>query len=592
MALLLTVLGAPLALGSPTAPDTGAGKIQWQPWSDDVFVRARAEHKLVLLDLEAVWCHWCHVMDHETYVDPAVIRLLNEHYIALKVDQDARPDLSNRYEDYGWPATVIFGADGSELVKRSGYIPAPGMASLLQAVVDDPTPGPSAQQQTAQLTFEAGTLPAPLRKELEAAFVEQYDVEHGAWGFVHKFLDASSGEYALMLARRGDPLQAKRMKQTLDAQRQLIDPVWGGVYQYSTGGDWKQPHFEKIMTTQTANLRLYAQAYLQNGDARDRESARAVYAYLARFLLSPSGAFYTSQDADAVPGEHAAEYFALDDAGRRKLGVPRIDNHRYARENGLAIEAFVAFHAVDPQAGALAKAVTAARWVVNNRSLPGGGFRHDAVDAAGPYLGDTLAMGRAFLALYAATSDRAWLDHAVQAAGFIDRQFGGAGQAGYPTARSTAGKGYQPQPLRPENVDLTRFANLLYAYTGDAGHRAIADRALRYLVSPSVARRFPAAGVLLADRERAEPPLHLAIVGAKNEAAARGLFQAAQQAPDSYKRLEWWDRSEGPLPNDDVPYPKFPKPAAYLCTGQRCSTPMFDPAVLAAKLKKLAVADQ
>ncbi|MGH8677774.1 MAG: DUF255 domain-containing protein, partial [Burkholderiales bacterium] len=90
----------------------------WQPWSDAVFERAKRENRFVLLDLEAVWCHWCHVMERETYHDPAVMGLLDQHYIAVKVDQDARPDLSRRYENYGWPATIVFGPDGREIVKR------------------------------------------------------------------------------------------------------------------------------------------------------------------------------------------------------------------------------------------------------------------------------------------------------------------------------------------------------------------------------------------------------------------------------------------------------------------------------------------
>src|SRR5215470_15632705 len=123
--------------------------IAWQDWGDEAFARAAREHRLVLLDLGAVWCHWCHVMEETTYQDPEVTALLRDHFVAVRVDQDARPDLSNRYEDYGWPATIVFDARGTELVKFSGYIPPPRMASLLRAVVEDPTPGPSAEADQA-----------------------------------------------------------------------------------------------------------------------------------------------------------------------------------------------------------------------------------------------------------------------------------------------------------------------------------------------------------------------------------------------------------------------------------------------------------
>src|ERR1700744_5527021 len=149
-ATILTVFGT--LLGGCASAETQLSALRWQPWSDAAFAQARKEHKFVLLDLEAVWCHWCHVMDDVTYRDPVVTRLLQQRYVLVKVDQDSRPDISNRYEDYGWPATVVFGADGSEIVKRQGYIPPRPMSSMLQAIIDDPTPGPSVQP-TSQFTF-------------------------------------------------------------------------------------------------------------------------------------------------------------------------------------------------------------------------------------------------------------------------------------------------------------------------------------------------------------------------------------------------------------------------------------------------------
>ncbi|MGA2536830.1 MAG: DUF255 domain-containing protein, partial [Terracidiphilus sp.] len=106
--LSIAVLVLPLLLSCCAQSQAPADKLEWQPWSDVAFTQARVEKKFVLLDLEAVWCHWCHVMDDITYRDPIVMRLLKQKYILVKVDQDARPDISNRYQDYGWPATVVF----------------------------------------------------------------------------------------------------------------------------------------------------------------------------------------------------------------------------------------------------------------------------------------------------------------------------------------------------------------------------------------------------------------------------------------------------------------------------------------------------
>src|ERR1700760_2081349 len=136
-------------LTASLASATESSPIVWKGWSNDIFDQAKREHKFVLLDLEAVWCHWCHVMAETTYKDPQVISLMQSKYIAVRVDQDSRPDLSNRYEEYGWPATVVFAADGSEIVKRQGYIPPRNMASMLQAIIDDPSPGPSIEKEAA-----------------------------------------------------------------------------------------------------------------------------------------------------------------------------------------------------------------------------------------------------------------------------------------------------------------------------------------------------------------------------------------------------------------------------------------------------------
>ena len=176
--------------------------------------------------------------------------------------------------------------------------------------------------------------------------------------------------------------------ETLDAQLQRIDPVWSGVYQYSTNGNWQHPHFEKIMQFQAEDLRIYAEAYALWPDPKYLEAATKIRAYLHNFLTSPEGAFYTSQDADLVEGEHSADYFALNDAARRARGIPRIDQHIYTRENGWAINALATLAAVTGDASALAEATHAADWIIANRSLGKGGFSHDAKDAGGPYFGD------------------------------------------------------------------------------------------------------------------------------------------------------------------------------------------------------------
>jgi len=581
--VLGTLLGANLVRGSG---------IEWRPWGPEVFAQARREHKFVLLDLEAVWCHWCHVMDATTYADPRVAALIQADYLAVRVDQDARPDLANRYGDYGWPATVIYGPDGAEIVKKQGYFPPEGLARLLREVVADPSPVLYRDSRPEPPAATATVLAADRRSALRRQWAAGYDERAGGWGFAHKYLDWDNAELALRDAARGDATAAARARAALRLQRRLVDPVWGGVYQYSVDGDWNEPHFEKIMPMQAEDLRIYAQAYAQWGDPADLAAAQAIHGYLRAFLTGPDGAFYVSQDADLGPGEPGADYFARDDRGRRALGIPRIDRHRYARENGWAIAGLAALAAATDEPAPRREALAAAGWVLAHRSLPGGGFRHDERDEAGPYLGDTLAMGRAFLALGQLTADPVWLVRAEAAAGFIRAHFARGGAPGYASTDSAAASFPAPRPDWDENVTLARFASALAAATGNPDDRALAASSLRWLLSPGLAeeRGYYVAGLLLAEEEARTDPLHVAIIGPKDDPAAQALFAAALRAPTAHKLVEWWDRREGAAPRGEDIYPQLPHPAAFVCAHGACSAPLADPAALARRLERLQAA--
>lgn len=562
-----------------TVPGYAAGsdaKIDWQPWSDTVFERAARENRFVLLDLEAVWCHWCHVMDEVTYSDPKVVELIESRYIAVRVDQDSRPDISRRYENYGWPATVVFNAEGGEIVKRRGYLAPPVMISMLEEIIVDPSPVDYGDDEPIAKFADNPLLSPRLRQSLQRAFYDTHDPKLGGLKQFQKFIDHDTTEYGLLRAAQGDQKAEEMTRRTLTAALKLVDPAWGGVYQYSTDSDWDHPHYEKIMAMQAEPLRLYALAYGQFGDPRYLQAVRDIHRYVTTFLRSPAGSFYTSQDADLVKGQHSEKYFGVDDAARRKLGVPVVDKHRYARENGWMIHALATAYTVTGDRVYLDDAQRAARWIVANRSLPGGGFRHDERDVAGPYLEDTLAMSEGFLALYTATGAREWLAHAESGAAFIEQHFRGP-QPGYVTSAPHAGSRLQPKSNIDENIPLARFANLLHRYTGNARYRAMSDYALRMLVTEQVAdSQITAPGILLAAFESANDPLHITIVGGKDDAAAVALFASAIRYAAVYRRVEWWDRREGNMPNPDVRYPQLPRAAAFICTDSTCSLPIFD----------------
>ena len=588
-------LGLVLALmaGAATAASAEDKGLVWEDWSPALFARAEAEQRFVILDLEAVWCHWCHVMEKTTYADDKVVDLLKAKYLTVRVDQDANPDLSNRYGDWGWPATIVFAPDGTEIVKRRGYIPPKPMAALLEAIIEDPSPGPSAVAEADIAPAESPLLTPAQRTDLAGRSLYAYDTDNAGWGSMHKFIDADSMDLLLVAAEKGDAEAAKNARATLDAAQNLIDREWGGIYQYSDELDWKSPHYEKIMWFQANGLRNYAQAYALWKEPRYLAAARDIERFLLK-LQSPEGGFYTSQDADVDAAFPGKSFYALSAEARAKLGrEPRIDTNIYARENGWAISGLIALYDATGDKAALGAAERAAGYILANRAIADGGFAHGARDRAGPYLGDTLAMGQAALDLYAATGERKWLEVADRAGAFIALRFKDPAGGFRTTATPAAGTGVFLKETKQidEQVAATRFANALNRYLGKEDYRALAEHGARYLAAPALLgepRPFP--GILLADRELSEEPTHITIVGGKDAQEAAALHQAGLAYPALYKRIDWWDKREGPLPNPDVQYPELERPAAFACTNRICSQPVFDPAELGGTVTQMLAA--
>lgn len=578
----------PLWASQSAAPEA----LQWRHWSDDIFKIATQQKRMVLLDLEAVWCHWCHVMEEKTYGNDKIQELLKEHFIVVRADQDADPALSNRYGDWGWPATILFGPDGTELAKLSGYVPPIRMQSILQAFIDDPTPGPSAYaaQGTGELEVsEHAHLNDQQRQHLLQLFADLYDAKNGGWGNVHRYIHADSMDFLLSQAARGNLGAKQKAQQTLDAAQQLLDPVWGGIYQYSDQLDWSSPHYEKIMWYQVTALISYSRAYALWQRPQDLAAAKNIYGYLTEHLLSPAGSFYTSQDADvdaALPGK---EFYAMNAAERQQLGrEPRIDKSIYTRENAWAARALIEFYDASGETRALDIAKHALEQILAQRQRADGGFSHGANDQAGPYLGDNLAMGEAALSLYMASGERQWLLLADQLADYISTEFAHP-QAGFMTAKPKAGGAFSTEVRQiEENIQLARFANLLAHTSGKARYRQLAEQSMRYLVSPDITelRRF-LIGVVSADDELRHEPTHITVVGSRSNPKTQKLLKAALAYPVFYKRVDLWDRAEGPMLNQDISYPELEQPAAFACAENICSLPVFKAEEIAVQVERM-----
>ncbi len=441
-----TAPSAPAPKDSHAAVDEGpraaphADELKFAEFNAETFERAKRENKFIVLHGAAEWCHWCHVMEATTYHDPAVQGVLAKSFIAVKVDSDARPDVQERYEAWGWPATVIFAPDATEVAKYRGYIEPEKFRSLLEQIA---ARGPNGFQKTLALTPENPKEPLATEhlRWIEAAAVREldefFDEKEGSWGRGQKAPIGLSNAWKLRQAGRGDEAAKKQILFTLEQQAKIIDPVWGGLYQYSTDNDWDHPHFEKLMTFQAPAIENYAEAYALTKDAHMLARAQAIRGFVDRFMRGPEGGFYTTQDADLNahdPGKPFLDghmYYALNEKERLAKGLPRLDTHEYARENGLAIAAYVAYAKHTGDATALADASRAAKRIQSThaatRKGTEGAVTHDVKTKERPgddvlFLADNAAFAYGLARLGDATADAAYTKAAAAIASYALRE--------------------------------------------------------------------------------------------------------------------------------------------------------------------------
>lgn len=463
---------------------------EWMPFAPETFARAKRENKKILLDGAAEWCHWCHVMDETTYLDPEIGKIIHDRFIAIRIDVDERPDLAERYGEWGWPATILMSPDAEELGKFRGYMPA----EELKAALDELERGASEDEDSRPDRFAADraatvdSLPwvaARVTRDLDS----YYDAKEGSWGHGQKSPLGADAEFELRRGAHGNPEATKRALFSLEKERALIDPVWGGVYQYSAGKDWNHPHYEKLMTYQAENLEAYALAYAASKDAGFLSDANKIASYLNTFLSNKDGAFLVTQDADSGAHDHGAKfvdgdvYYRLDDAHRRALGIPRVDDHVYAHENGLGIAAFVTFAKATGDAGALPRARRAADLLLKTAVDSDGSVKRG--ESRVRFLADAAALGRALAMLADATKDPGYKDAAVKIAAAMERDFGGGDLLFAHTVDPGAAGVFKhrEQPF-VHNVTAARFLAALSNLTGDAAYRARAQKILAGLATP------------------------------------------------------------------------------------------------------------
>ena len=318
---------------SPYLRSAAHQPIDWHEWGDAAFARAKSEDKPILLDIGAVWCHWCHVIDRESYENAEIAKIINEHFVAVKVDRDERPDVDSRYQSAisliskqgGWPLTGFLLSDGKPFFGGTYFPPEdqmgrPGFRRVLLAVAD------SYRNKRAELERAAESLAdavsqaevfAGARADFDLSVVDAqiksitqlFDIKHGGFGHAPKFPHSSAVDLVLQRYQQTKEKHLLAMAETTlekMARGGVYDQLAGGFHRYSVDERWLVPHFEKMSYDNSELLKNYLHGYQATQNPLLRETAEGIIGWVNEDLSDQeNGGFYASQDAD----------YSLDDDG-------------------------------------------------------------------------------------------------------------------------------------------------------------------------------------------------------------------------------------------------------------------------------------
>ena len=319
--------------------------VDWYPWGDEAFAKARAEDKPILLSCGYSACHWCHVMERESFEDPEIAALMNKYFVNIKVDREERPDLDQLYQEAvqaiagqgGWPLTAFLDHQRRPFFGGTYYPPTPrygrmSLPQLLEAVQqrwsDQRDRITEAGKDLANYLKSVSDLePDPeglpesdFPKRVITQLLRHFDSKHGGFGGAPKF--PNPGLLRLLFSagtRHQYPIAIEQALFTLKqmARGGIYDQLGGGFHRYATDERWLVPHFEKMLYDNAQLLRLYGIGYQITADPELQEVARGTSTYLRRELMAPEGGFYATQDADSEGEE--GKYFVWEQAELNRI---------------------------------------------------------------------------------------------------------------------------------------------------------------------------------------------------------------------------------------------------------------------------------
>lgn len=574
-----------------------AHEVRWRPWGPEAFREAAREDKPILLAISAVWCHWCHVMDETSYSDEQVLRLIDDRYVAVRVDNDQRPDVNARYNAGGWPTTALLTPDG-EVLTGLTYVPPDQMRQVLEQVSThfrDNREGIEAKVREIRDSRQRAM--APVRGELSAGVVERvlsaagdaYDPVYGGFGGAPKFPHTDALDLLLYVGQRRDDRDLLHMaRKTLEQMSRggVFDHEWGGFFRYATNRDWSVPHFEKMLEDNSNLLRNLLRLYRVTKDEAHGESARRVIEYMDRWLSdTETGAFYGSQDADE-------EFYALSAAERAKAPAPYVDPTVYTSWNAMAASAYLeaSWTLGRPDLHCRARRALDFLWR-ECRAPEGGMYRfHDGSPHQPGLLGDQVFTARALLDAYEVSAEPAYLERAEELASVLVARFADGDHGGFYDVwegHETLGRlGSRQKPLAENAVAAEVFLRLSQS-TRRPDYEETARHTLEAFSGDHEAMGHFAAAYARAVDMFLSPPAEVRIVGDTAQPATAALHAAALALPVAARTVQVLHPSRDAARLGAVALPPEPSPVAYACYGSLCSAPARKPDDLLAAVEEM-----
>ena len=467
-----------------------AHRIEWLPWASSTFDRAQAEDKPILLSIAASWCYWCHVMDESTYSDPDVQSQLAKSFLAVRVDNDHRPDINSRYNVGGWPTTAFLTPHGG-LIGGATYLPSDQFLAMLVESQDAyGADKPQLYEQSRDLLQrrreQARRVTAGI--EIESSLTDRvsrivagaYDASQGGFGGDPKFTNPSILRFVLHLYRTtGEEFYGAMARKSLHrmADTTMFDQVDGGFFRYSATSDWSEPQREKLLEDNIQLARLYLDASIILDEPHYRTIADRTFGYLVGHLYDERATGFRGSE-----GAHS-EFFALSAEERASAPRPPLDPSCYAGSGALAAAALLD---AAWKLGRHEFSVTGLEVLERvDRFAANGTFRHvyseAGVEEAPALLTDWAGLLTGLMQAHASTADPRFLDRAVDvAAAIVDRYFDEQGGGFFDIEAHADAVGHMQvrEKQLPENMLAVQALLRLYQTTRNEDYRQLCEATL------------------------------------------------------------------------------------------------------------------